>query len=210
MAALPAARARPLSFMMQVDAEAAAFDPISGPASTDHAAPNASASSSSPTPPAATRPSSASRPSTPEPARRHQVQNLAKVPPEEDDAGRSAAPAALAGVKEKYRRVCELWHRHGIAVHCGYMIGFPLDTPDSGREAEWLIEVGVDLASFFVVTPLPGTEDHTRRSVRGRSLIGTSTSTTRSTWCRAPSMTKEEVLKAYRDAYRLLARNTLR
>ena len=68
---------------------------------------------------------------------------------------------ALEAVKEKYRRVCTNWHRHGVAVHCGYMIGFPFDGPECGRQsAEWLLDVGVDLASFFVVTPLPGTEDH--------------------------------------------------
>src|SRR5947208_2973552 len=74
---------------------------------------------------------------------------------------RDPQAAALQAVKEKYRRVCHNWHRQGVAVHCGYMIGFPFDGPESGRQsAEWLLEVGVDLASFFIVTPLPGTEDH--------------------------------------------------
>jgi radical SAM superfamily enzyme YgiQ (UPF0313 family) len=106
-------------------------------------------------------------------------------------------------VIEKYRRVVDNWHRAGIAVHCGYMIGFPHDTPDSGREAALdLIEVGVDLASFFIVTPLPGTEDHIKAVEEG----------TITDWdfnwydsdhmvFRHPTMTAEEVLKAYRDAY---------
>src|SRR5690242_9944499 len=84
------------------------------------------------------------------------VQNLSKEHRRrKDDAG---ANEALEAVKEKYRRVCRNWHRYGVAVHCGYMIGFPFDGPESGRQsAEWLLDVGVDLASFFVVTPLPGT-----------------------------------------------------
>jgi len=106
-------------------------------------------------------------------------------------------------VIEKYRRVVNNWHQAGIAVHCGYMIGFPYDTPDSGREAALdLIEVGVDLASFFVVTPLPGTEDHIKAVEEG----------TITDWdfnwydsdhmvFQHPTMTADEVLKAYRDAY---------
>lgn len=106
-------------------------------------------------------------------------------------------------VLEKYRRVVNNWHDAGIAVHCGYMIGFPHDTADSGREAALdLIDVGVDLASFFVVTPLPGTEDHIKAVEDG----------TITDWdfnwydsdhmvFRHPSMTEDEVMKAYRDAY---------
>ena len=108
-------------------------------------------------------------------------------------------------VLEKYRRVVDNWHQAGIAVHCGYMIGFPYDTPDSGRQAALdLVEVGVDLASFFVVTPLPGTEDHIKAVEEG----------TITDWdfnwydsdhmvFRHPTMSEEEVLKAYREAYRI-------
>ncbi len=106
-------------------------------------------------------------------------------------------------VLEKYRRVVDNWHRAGIAVHCGYMIGFPFDTPDSGRQAARdLIEVGVDLASFFIVTPLPGTEDHIKAMEDG----------TITDWdfnwydsdhvvMKHPTMTADEIMKAYRDAY---------
>lgn len=106
-------------------------------------------------------------------------------------------------VLEKYRRVVDNWHQAGIAVHCGYMIGFPYDTPESGREAARdLIEVGVDLASFFIVTPLPGTEDHIKAVEEG----------TISDWdfnwydsdhvvFHHPTMSTEEIYKAYRDAY---------
>lgn len=106
-------------------------------------------------------------------------------------------------VLEKYRRVVDNWHRAGIAVHCGYMIGFPFDTPDSGRQAALdLIEVGVDLTSFFIVTPLPGTEDHTKAVEEG----------TISDWdfnwydsdhvvSHHPTMSAEEILRAYREAY---------
>ena len=142
------------------------------------------------------------------------VQNLAKEHRRKKDDLGEAASAALAGVKEKYRRVCENWHRHGIAVHCGYMIGFPFDGPECGRQsAEWLLDVGVDLATFFVVTPLPGTEDHDK-AVRESTIADWDFNQYDSQHMVShhPRMTTTQVMQAYRDAYRTFysARNTLR
>jgi radical SAM superfamily enzyme YgiQ (UPF0313 family) len=142
------------------------------------------------------------------------VQNLAKEHRRKKDDFGDAAAAALAGVKEKYRRVCDNWHSHGIAVHCGYMIGFPFDGPECGRQAaEWLLEVGVDLASFFVVTPLPGTEDHDK-AIREGTIADWDFNQYDSQHMvsQHPRMSTAEVLQAYRDAYRTFysTRNTLR
>jgi radical SAM superfamily enzyme YgiQ (UPF0313 family) len=61
------------------------------------------------------------------------------------------------------------WHRVGIAVHCGYIIGLPHDAPGCGkRAARDLADIGVDLASFFAYTPFPGTEDHDAATAGGR------------------------------------------
>jgi radical SAM superfamily enzyme YgiQ (UPF0313 family) len=140
------------------------------------------------------------------------VQNLAKEHRQRKEG--AVASEALLAVKEKYRRVVRNWHRHGVAVHCGYMIGFPFDGPECGRQsAEWLLEVGVDLASFFIVTPLPGTEDHDKAVREGtiadwdfnnydsQHMVGVH-----------PRMTGAEVVQAYRDAYMTFysGRNTLR
>jgi len=140
------------------------------------------------------------------------VQNLAKEHRRRKDE--CAAAEALAAVKEKYRRVCRNWHRHGVAVHCGYMIGFPFDGPESGRQsAEWLLDVGVDLASFFVVTPLPGTEDHDK-AVREGTIADWDFNQYDSQHMVSehPRMTREQVVQAYRDAYLTFysTRNTLR
>jgi hypothetical protein len=129
------------------------------------------------------------------------VQNLAKEHRRHWDA--AAAEQALQAVKEKYRRVCTNWHRQGVSVHCGYMIGFPFDGPECGRQsAEWLLDVGVDLASFFIVTPLPGTEDHDK-AVR-ESLIADwdfNQYDSQHMVSHHPRMTNEQVMQAYRDAY---------
>jgi radical SAM superfamily enzyme YgiQ (UPF0313 family) len=142
------------------------------------------------------------------------VQNLAKEHRRHRDGIGAAAADALAAVKEKYRRVCENWHRHGIAVHCGYMIGFPFDGPECGRQAaRWLLEVGVDLASFFLVTPLPGTEDHDR-AVREGTIADWDFNQYDSQHMVShhPRMTRAQVVQAYREAYRTFysVRNTLR
>ena len=142
------------------------------------------------------------------------VQNLAKEHRRRKDDLGDASGAALAGVKEKYRRVCENWHRHGIAVHCGYMIGFPFDGPECGRQsAEWLLDVGVDLATFFVVTPLPGTEDHDK-AIRENTIADWDFNQYDSQHMVShhPRMTTAQVMQAYRDAYRTFysARNTMR
>jgi radical SAM superfamily enzyme YgiQ (UPF0313 family) len=71
-------------------------------------------------------------------------------------------------VLEKYHRVVDNWHKVGIAVHAGYMLGFPFDAADCGRiAARTLKKIGFDIVSFFIMTPLPGTEDQVRYSKEG-------------------------------------------
>ena len=63
---------------------------------------------------------------------------------------------------EDYRHMIDVWHAYGIACHVGYIIGFPADTVASVREDVRRLrqQVGVDQASFFILTPLPGSADH--------------------------------------------------
>ncbi len=89
-----------------------------------------------------------------------------------DDRKRLAATEeAHARILNKYRRVVDNWHRVGISVHAGYMLGFPFDGPDCGRAAaKTLREIGFDMVSFFIMTPLPGTEDQIRYAKEGRII----------------------------------------
>jgi radical SAM superfamily enzyme YgiQ (UPF0313 family) len=76
--------------------------------------------------------------------------------------------AARAAVINKYKRVVDNWHKVGISVHAGYMLGFPFDGPDCGRvAADTLKKIGFDIVSFFIMTPLPGTEDQVRSAKEG-------------------------------------------
>src|SRR5262249_34981405 len=61
----------------------------------------------------------------------------------------------------RYGDLLAAWKRAGVLTHVGYIIGFPHDTPDSVRNSvRRLQELEVDIASFFMLTPLPGSADH--------------------------------------------------
>ncbi len=89
----------------------------------------------------------------------------------------SMNPANLADANkwqnkvEEFERLWALCHRHGIMVHAGYIIGFPHDTPESvAEDVERLMALGADQASFFMLTPLPGSEDHVRAVAAGTPI----------------------------------------
>jgi hypothetical protein len=56
------------------------------------------------------------------------------------------------------------WKQARIVTYCGYILGFPGDTPDAILRDIRIIqqELPVDLLEFFYLTPLPGSEDHRR------------------------------------------------
>jgi len=67
-----------------------------------------------------------------------------------------------------YADMCARYHEFGIACHAGYILGFPTDTPQTiAEDVETLKGIGFDLVSFFILTPLPGSEDHIRQYVAG-------------------------------------------
>ena len=61
-----------------------------------------------------------------------------------------------------YRDSIAQWHEAGVACHVGFIIGFPFDTYDRIMEDVRTLrdEILVDQASFFMLTPLPGSRDH--------------------------------------------------
>lgn len=91
-----------------------------------------------------------------------------------DRHGATADPDAVRErVRGRYRRVVDAWHAAGVGVHCGYIIGMPFDDAGCGRAAARdLSDIGIDIASFFVYTPFPGTEDYERAVAEGRLLSG--------------------------------------
>lgn len=73
---------------------------------------------------------------------------------------------------DQYRELIAAWHAAGVSTHASYIIGFPHDTESSVREdLERLItEIQPQRASFFILTPLPGSADHKQMVARGVPL----------------------------------------
>lgn len=62
-------------------------------------------------------------------------------------------------------------HKLGIAVQGCFVFGLDHDTPDVFETtAEFVIDAGVDLPRFAILTPFPGTPLHTRLAAEGRIL----------------------------------------
>jgi hypothetical protein len=62
----------------------------------------------------------------------------------------------------EYRLLLQKWRDHGAMTCAGYIIGFPADTRESILRDIKIIqrELPLDILEFFVLTPLPGSEDH--------------------------------------------------
>jgi len=87
-------------------------------------------------------------------------------------------PDSLLGAKKRqnkitdYREMLLAWKKVGIVTYCGYILGFPQDTPESISNDIEIIkrELPVDLLEFFYLTPLPGSEDHKKLHENGIAM----------------------------------------
>jgi hypothetical protein len=119
-------------------------------------------------------------------------------------------PANLIAAKKRQNKITEYrkmllgWKAVGIMTFAGYILGFEHDTPESIRHDLEIIkqELPLDMIEFFVLTPLPGSEDHKVLFEKGVWMdpdlnkydvehVVTS----------HPKMTKEEWKGAYRSAW---------
>src|SRR5437773_280495 len=77
-------------------------------------------------------------------------------------------PDSLAGAHKRqnkiteYRKMLQAWKTARIITYCGYILGFPNDTPASIKRDVEIVkkELPLDILEFFYLTPLPGSEDH--------------------------------------------------
>jgi hypothetical protein len=62
---------------------------------------------------------------------------------------------------ESYQEIVRLCRRHGVATHFSNILGFPEDTAATIRQhLRSLQDVDPDVASFYILTPIPGTEQY--------------------------------------------------
>ena len=105
---------------------------------------------------------------------------------------------------EDYQDIIREWHAAGIVVHAGYIIGLPFDTKAQvAQDVQYLMEeIQPDQASFFMLTPLPGSHDHREMKKRGEWMDPDfNKRDSFHATIRHPHMTAEEWTQAYRDAW---------
>jgi len=106
---------------------------------------------------------------------------------------------------DEYRAIIKEWHNAGVVVHTGYIIGLPWDSKEQvPQDIQFLInDVGPDQASFFMLTPLPGSHDH--REMRNRGEWMDPDFNKRDSFhatIEHPRMSAEEWTDAYEDAWK--------
>lgn len=119
-------------------------------------------------------------------------------------------PESLKGTGKKqnhiedYKEMLMAWRRAGVITCAGYIIGFPDDTYESFMKDLEIIkhELPIDLMEFFILTPLPGSEDH-RRLYVDRVWMDPDLNRydTEHAIIRHKKMSKEEWVKAYQSAW---------
>ncbi len=106
---------------------------------------------------------------------------------------------------DQYRASIGRWHEAGIVCHVGFIIGFPYDTRERVIADVRMLrdELLVDQASFFMLTPLPGSRDH-RDAVAAGARMDPDYNNFDSFHATTdhPRMSAEEWTTAYRDAWR--------
>jgi len=121
-------------------------------------------------------------------------------------------PESLIGAKKRqnkiteYRKMLLAWKQVGAITYCGYILGFPNDTPETIRRDIEIIqrELPVDLLEFFYLTPLPGSEDHKKLHLAGVAMdpdmnkYDLNHATTAH-----PLMSRDECIRTYRMAWDL-------
>ena len=105
-------------------------------------------------------------------------------------------------VKE-YKDLVAHCHSLGITCQAGYILGLPFDTPASVKED--IVELQgmmFDAASFYVLTPLPGSKDHQRWTHEGRWMDPDFNTYDSAHVAVTPEgMTKEELVTTYQNAW---------
>ncbi len=105
---------------------------------------------------------------------------------------------------ETYREIVRLCREHGISSHFSNIIGFPQDTEqDVNRHLEMLRELGPTFASFYILCPIPGTEQYDEFMAEG--LVTEHNldrfDTTCLTW-RHPTLSREQLAALLFRCYR--------
>jgi radical SAM superfamily enzyme YgiQ (UPF0313 family) len=121
-------------------------------------------------------------------------------------------PDNLIGAKKRqnkiteYRKMLLAWKQARVITYCGYILGFPGDTPNAILRDIRIIkkELPLDLVEFFYLTPLPGSEDHRRLHEAGEWMdADINKYDLNHAVSRHPRMSREEWEQVYRSAWEI-------
>ena len=119
-------------------------------------------------------------------------------------------PDSLTGAGKKqnhiadYRELLLAWRKARCITYCGYILGFPNDTPESiARDIEIIKrELPLDILQFSCLTPLPGSEDHAKMTAAGAAIDpDLNKFDLEHVVCDHPRMSRAEWQDAYRCAW---------
>lgn len=105
---------------------------------------------------------------------------------------------------DEYKKLIQAYRNFNINTHAAYIIGFPFDTVQSIKEDIDCLnnEIGPEQASFFIMTPLPGSQYHVELKQLGETLEqDLNEYDSFHVTANHPNMTKEEVMEAYNNAW---------
>ena len=120
-------------------------------------------------------------------------------------------PDNLSAAKKKqnhisdYRELLLEWRKRRVITYCGYIIGFPNDTPKSLVKRIQIIqrELPLDILEFSILTPLPGSEDHAKAVAKGVDIDpDLNKFDLRHVTTDHPRMSRDEWQESYRLAWR--------
>jgi len=104
---------------------------------------------------------------------------------------------------DQYKGLVDHCHSFGITCHAGYILGLPFDTPESiKQDVAELQRMGFDSASFYIISPLPGSKDHQQWWKEGRWMHEDfNTYDSAHVAVEPERMTREELQEAYHNAW---------
>ncbi|HLF20628.1 MAG TPA: radical SAM protein [Bacteroidota bacterium] len=99
----------------------------------------------------------------------------------------------------EYKSLVDHCHSLGIVCHAGYILGLPFDTQASiQQDVAELQKMGFDSASFYILSPLPGSKDHQKWWHEGRWMDEDFNTYDSAHVAVAPErMTKNELMEAW-------------
>lgn len=82
------------------------------------------------------------------------------------------AARKIQNSRSQFRDLVQAYRERGIVTHLAYIIGFPFDSQDSvaGDVQALQTQLGSEQASFFMLTPLPGSADYSLLKRQGTVL----------------------------------------